>query len=45
MTKHSTEIVPGIKMALPFLMLISMILAYKGIKKDDDLVKGYDRLR
>ena len=44
-TKHSAEIVPGIKMALPFLMLMSIILAYKGIKKDDDLVKGYDRLR
>jgi hypothetical protein len=32
-------------MALPFLQLIFSILAYRGIKKDDQLVKSYDRLR
>ena len=45
MKKYSAEIVPGVKMALPFLMLIFSILAYRGIKKDDQLVKSYDRLR
>jgi len=36
---------PGFKMIIPFLMLILAILAYRGIKKDDILVKSYDRLR
>jgi hypothetical protein len=45
MTKYSAGIVPGIKMALPFLMLIFSILAYRGIRKDENLVKSYDRLR
>ena len=45
MTKYSGEIVPEVKMALPFLMLIFSILAFRGIKKDDHLVKSYDRLR
>jgi hypothetical protein len=45
MTKYSAEIVPGIKMTLPFLMLIFSILAYRGIRKDENLVKSYDRLR
>ncbi len=36
---------PGFKMIIPFLMLIFAILAYRGIKKDDILVKSYDRLR
>jgi hypothetical protein len=45
MTKYASEIVPGIKMALPFLMLIFSILAYRGIRKDENLVKSYDRLR
>jgi len=35
----------GLKMIIPFLMLIFAILAYRGIKKDDILVKSYDRLR
>jgi hypothetical protein len=39
------EIVPGFKMVLPVLMLLFAILAYRGIKKDDQLVKSYDRLR
>ena len=44
-TKHSGMIVPGIKMAIPVVMLIFAILAYRGIKKDEELVKSYDRLR
>jgi hypothetical protein len=38
-------IVPGIKMVLPVIMLILSVLAFRGIKKDDQLVKSYDRLR
>lgn len=34
---------PGL--AYPFLMLIFLYLSYRAIKKDDDLVKSYDRLR
>jgi Na+/proline symporter len=44
-TQYNGELVPGIKMILPFIMLILSILAYRGIKKDDRLVKSYDRLR
>jgi len=44
-SKYDTTFVPGVKMALPFLQLIFSILAYRGIKKDDKLVKSYDRLR
>jgi hypothetical protein len=44
-TQYNSELVPGIKMILPVIMLILAILAYRGIKKDDRLVKSYDRLR
>ena len=39
------KITPGIKMAVPFLILVFSVLAYRGILKDDRLVKSYDRLR
>jgi hypothetical protein len=38
-------IIPGFKMAIPVLNLIFSILAYRGILKDDRLIKSYDRLR
>jgi hypothetical protein len=44
-SEYDATFVPGVKMALPFLQLIFSILAYRGIKKDDQLVKSYDRLR
>jgi hypothetical protein len=44
-SKYSSEFVPGIKMAIPFILLILAILALRGIRKDDQLVKSYDRLR
>lgn len=44
-TKYSAALVPGIKMGLPLLMLIFSILAHRGIRNDDKLVKSYDRLR
>jgi cytochrome bd-type quinol oxidase subunit 2 len=43
--KYNADIVFEIKMILLLLMPICMYLAYRGIKKDDDLVKSYDRLR
>jgi len=44
-TKYDATIIPGIMMAVPLLQLIFSFLAYRGIKKDDELVKSYDRLR
>ena len=44
-TKYTSEIVPGVKMIIPLLQLIFSVLAYRGIVKDDNLVKSYDRLR
>jgi hypothetical protein len=42
---YSTVIVPGFKMLIPVIMLVFSYLAYRGIQKDDNLVKSYDRLR
>ena len=44
-TEYGAEIVPGFKMVIPLLMLVFAILAYRGIRKDDRLIKSYDRLR
>ncbi len=42
---YNADILWGIKMILPLLMAVSSYLAYRSIKKDEDLVKSYDRLR
>lgn len=42
---YRITIIPGLKMAIPVLILVFSILAYRGIVKDDRLVKSYDRLR
>ncbi|HUX57988.1 MAG TPA: DUF4293 family protein [Bacteroidales bacterium] len=42
---YSTAVILGVKMGIPILILILSILAYNGIRKDDRLVKSYDRLR
>ncbi len=44
-SKYEATFVPGIKVMLPVILLILSILAYRGIKKDELLVKSYDRLR
>jgi hypothetical protein len=44
-SKFDAGLIPGFKMILPVLILILSILAYRGIRKDDQLVKSYDRLR
>ncbi|TAL60269.1 MAG: DUF4293 family protein [Bacteroidetes bacterium] len=43
--EYNVTIVPGLKMVIPVLLLIFAIQAYRSIKKDDLLVKSYDRLR
>lgn len=40
-----TDIAFSYKLILPPLMLIFSILAYRGIRKDEDIVRSYDRLR
>ena len=45
MKNYNAELVPGIKMIIPLIILIALFLAYKGISRDDLLVKSYDRLR
>ena len=44
-SKFDARLIPGFKMILPIGILIFSILASRGIKKDDQLVKSYDRLR
>ena len=44
-TNFGTVLVPGLKMVIIAIMLMLAILAYRGIRKDDNLVKSYDRLR
>lgn len=45
MKEHNADFIIGIRMLLPLIILISAILAYRGISKDDRLVKSYDRIR
>lgn len=42
---YSGEIRPGINMFILPIMLLTSWLAFRGIKKDEELVKSYDRLR
>jgi hypothetical protein len=42
---YNAEIIPGYNLILPGFMLICAYLAFRGIKKDEDLIKSYDRLR
>ena len=42
---YNAEIIPGVKLILPVLMLFCAFLAYRGIKKDEKLIKSYERLR
>jgi hypothetical protein len=42
---YEVSLVPGYKMFLPLIILIFTLLAYRGIRKDEELVKSYERLR
>jgi hypothetical protein len=33
------------RIAIPFVNLILLLMALRGIRKDEDLVKSYDRIR
>jgi FtsH-binding integral membrane protein len=44
-SKHNVVLVPGIKMFVPLAILAFSILSYRGIRKDEALVKSYDRIR
>ncbi|MEP7320793.1 MAG: DUF4293 domain-containing protein [Saprospiraceae bacterium] len=43
-TAHAA-ISPGLGLFMPLIGLISLLLAYRGINKDDKIVKSMDRLR
>ncbi len=42
---YNSDLVFKFKMIFPVLILVFLVLAYLGIKKDDRLIKSYDRLR
>jgi hypothetical protein len=42
---YDAKLIPGVKMVIPVIILSAAILAYRGISRDDRLVKSYDRLR
>lgn len=44
-SKNDADFASWYKLSVPVIQLILSFLAYRGIKKDDDLVKSYDRLR
>jgi hypothetical protein len=44
-SKYDAEFASWYKLLIPVIQLILSVLAYRGIKSDDDLVKSYDRLR
>ncbi|MGA1976520.1 MAG: DUF4293 domain-containing protein [Bacteroidales bacterium] len=44
-SRHSYSIKPGFIIIMPLISLILFLLACRSIKKDDELVKSYDRLR
>ena len=43
--KYQAVLSPGIRTFLPMIILLFSILAYLGIRKDENLVRSYDRLR
>jgi 4-amino-4-deoxy-L-arabinose transferase-like glycosyltransferase len=43
--KFNVDIVPGIEMFIPLIIIIFGILAYRRIEKDENLIRSYDRLR
>jgi hypothetical protein len=44
-SKYDASFGSWYKLLIPIIQLIISVLAFSGIKKDDDLVKSYDRLR
>jgi len=44
-SKYDAAFTSWYKLIIPVIQLILSVLAYRGVKKDEDLVKSYDRLR
>jgi hypothetical protein len=44
-TVFNSSLAFGFRMIIPLLMVFTSVMAYRGISKDDKLVKSYDRLR
>ena len=42
---YNAVFIPVIGVFIPVLVVILFLLAWRGIKKDDDLIKSYERLR
>jgi hypothetical protein len=42
---YGTQLSPGFWMFIPFIIIVLSFLAYLGIKKDENLINSYDRLR
>lgn len=42
---YDASVVSGIRMIIPLFMIFTSVMAYRGILKDENLVKSYDRLR
>ncbi len=45
MKSYNVEADPRLNLIIPLLTLLSTFLAYRGIKKDEEIVRSYDRLR
>jgi len=45
MKQNNVSVIPSVRFFIPLVNLLMMMLAYRGIKKDEDLVRSYDRLR
>jgi len=43
--KYNAQLQFRVNLLFPVMVLVFSILAHRGIKKDEDLVKSYDRLR
>ena len=43
--RFEASLVPGFRMFIPLILVVFSIMAYRGIKRDENLVRSYDRLR
>jgi hypothetical protein len=43
--RFDASMIPGFRMFIPFITFILSILAYRGIRNDENMVRSYDRLR
>lgn len=43
--RYEVSLTTGFRMVIPFVVLVFCLLAHRGIRKDEDLIRSYDRLR